>query len=39
MVDYSAPVKDMQFVLEHLCDVRGLAALEPFADFDPDSLG
>ena len=38
MVDYSAPVKDMQFVLEHLCDVRGLAALEPFSDFDADSL-
>src|SRR5438552_7392135 len=38
MVEYSAPVKDMQFVLEYLCDVRGLAALEPFADFDPDSL-
>ena len=34
----NTPVKDMQFVLEHLCDVRGLAALEPFADFDPDSL-
>ena len=38
MVEYSAPVRDMQFVLEHLCDVRGLAALEPFADFDADSL-
>ena len=39
MAEYSAPVRDMQFVLEHLCDVRGLATLEPFADFDPDSLG
>ena len=38
MAEYSAPVRDMQFVLEHLCDVRGLAALESFADFDPDSL-
>ncbi|MEO8696916.1 MAG: acyl-CoA dehydrogenase [Acidimicrobiales bacterium] len=39
MVEYSAPVKDMQFVLEQLCDVRGLAALEAFVDFDADSLG
>ncbi|MEO5837669.1 MAG: acyl-CoA dehydrogenase [Acidimicrobiales bacterium] len=39
MVEYAAPVKDMQFVLEQLCDVRGLAALEAFADFDADSLG
>jgi 3-(methylthio)propanoyl-CoA dehydrogenase len=38
MVEYVAPTNDMQFVLEHLCDVRGLATLEPFADFDPDSL-
>jgi alkylation response protein AidB-like acyl-CoA dehydrogenase len=38
MVEYSAPVRDMQFVLEHLCAVRELAGLEAFADFDPDSL-
>ncbi|HUP73399.1 MAG TPA: acyl-CoA dehydrogenase [Acidimicrobiales bacterium] len=39
MVEYSAPVRDMQFVLEWLCDVRGLATLEPFAEFDAESLG
>src|SRR5262245_52527220 len=37
MTDYAAPVRDMLFVLDHLCDARGLAKLEPFAEFDPDS--
>ena len=38
MSDYAAPVRDMLFVLDHLCDVPGLAKLEPFAEFDPESL-
>ena len=38
MSEYSAPVTDMLFVLEHLCDVRGLAELDAFREFDLDSL-
>jgi alkylation response protein AidB-like acyl-CoA dehydrogenase len=38
MNDYHAPVRDMRFVFEHVCDVRALAALPDFADLDPDSL-
>jgi alkylation response protein AidB-like acyl-CoA dehydrogenase len=36
--DYDAPVRDMQFVLEELCDVAGIAALPAFAEFDASSL-
>ena len=38
MTTYRPPVHDMQFVLEHICDVRSLAKLEAFQSFDPDSL-
>src|SRR5688500_7693717 len=39
MAEYCATARDMQFVLERLCDVRALAALDSLAEFDPDSLG
>ena len=39
MTIYRPPLGDMQFVLEHICDVRSLAKLEAFEAFDPDSLG
>ena len=38
MTTYRPPLHDMQFVLEHICDVRSLAKLEAFASFDPDSI-
>ena len=38
MSTYRPPLQDMQFVLEHICDVRSLAKLEAFQSFDPDSL-
>ena len=38
MTTYRPPLHDMQFVLEHVCDVRSLAKLEAFASFDPDSI-
>ncbi len=38
MTTYRPPLQDMQFVLEHICDVRSLAKLEAFQTFDPDSL-
>src|SRR5689334_18772405 len=38
MSEYTAPVTDMLFVLEQLCDVRGLAELDAFRDFDLGSL-
>ena len=39
MSPYRPPIQDMQFVLEHVCDVRSLAKLEAFEAFDPDTLG
>ena len=38
MTTYRPPLQDMQFVLEHICDVRSLAKLEAFQAIDPDSL-
>ena len=38
MNTYRPPLRDMQFVLEHICDVRSLAKLEAFGSFDPDSV-
>ena len=38
MSTYRPPLQDMQFVLEHICDVRSLAKLDAFASFDPDSI-
>ena len=36
MTDYNAPVKDMSFVLDELCDLEGLNGLSSFADVTPD---
>ena len=36
MTDYHAPVRDMRFVLDELCDLEGLNALPPFTDVTPD---
>jgi alkylation response protein AidB-like acyl-CoA dehydrogenase len=38
MSDYHAPVRDMRFVLEHVCDVHGLADLPAFGDLDVTTL-
>ena len=38
MNTYRPPLQDMQFVLEHICDVRSLSKLEAFGSFDPDSV-
>ncbi len=38
MSNYRPPLHDMQFVLEHICEMRDLAKLEAFTSFDPDSL-
>ena len=36
MTDYHAPVKDMRFILDELCDLEGLNGLPTFADVTPD---
>jgi alkylation response protein AidB-like acyl-CoA dehydrogenase len=36
--DYTPPLDDIRFTLDHLCDLDGLAALEPFAHADPDTV-
>ncbi len=36
MTDYHAPVKDMRFVLDELCDLKGLNGLPSFAEVTPD---
>jgi alkylation response protein AidB-like acyl-CoA dehydrogenase len=36
--DYLPPLDDIRFTLDHLCDLEGLAALEPFAHADPDTV-
>ena len=36
MTDYHAPVKDMRFVLDELCDLEGLNSLPSFAEVTPD---
>ncbi|TNE39456.1 MAG: acyl-CoA dehydrogenase, partial [Alphaproteobacteria bacterium] len=36
MGDYSAPLKDMRFVLNNIVDLKGLAGLEDFAHAEPD---
>jgi 3-(methylthio)propanoyl-CoA dehydrogenase len=38
MADYTAPIRDMRFVLEHLAGLPDLAELEPFAHADPDMV-
>ncbi len=36
MSDYNAPVQDMQFILENLCDMDGLRALPAFTETTSD---
>jgi 3-(methylthio)propanoyl-CoA dehydrogenase len=36
MPDYVPPLRDIRFVLEHIVDLAGLSALEPFRHADPD---
>ena len=36
MTDYNAPVKDMRFIFDELCDLEGLGGLPSFADITPD---
>jgi alkylation response protein AidB-like acyl-CoA dehydrogenase len=38
MADYNAPVKDMRFIFEELCDFEGLNSLPAFADVTPDMV-
>jgi alkylation response protein AidB-like acyl-CoA dehydrogenase len=38
MAEYSAPLRDMRFVLEHLVDLEGVAALPGFDHVDPDGV-
>ncbi|HEV8624017.1 MAG TPA: acyl-CoA dehydrogenase [Acidimicrobiia bacterium] len=35
MTPYRAPLSDIEFVLKELCDLEGLARLEPFAHAEP----
>jgi|SRR5581483_11933082 len=35
MADYRAPLRDIDFVLNDICDLAGLSALEPFAHAEP----
>ena len=36
MSDYNAPVQDMQFILENLCDMDGLRELPVFSETTKD---
>ncbi len=36
---YTAPVRDMLFVLETVCDLEGLSALEGYEHADPETVG
>src|SRR5687768_16198489 len=38
MAEYTAPLGDMRFVLEHLVDLESIAALPGFDHVDPDSV-
>ncbi|HSL56785.1 MAG TPA: acyl-CoA dehydrogenase [Acidimicrobiales bacterium] len=38
MSDYQAPLRDIRFTLEHLCDLDRLASLPPFAHADPATV-
>ena len=35
MADYSAPLRDIEFALEHLADLEGLSGYEAFAHAEP----
>jgi len=36
MSNYNAPVQDMQFILEHLCDMDGIREFPAFAETTDD---
>ncbi len=38
MAEYTAPLRDMRFVLEHLVDLESIAALPGFDHVDADSV-
>ena len=38
MPDYVPPLRDIRFVLDHVVDLAGLAALEPFRAAQPDAV-
>ena len=38
MADYSAPLWDMQFVLEELANIESIGEFPNFSDFDPDMV-
>ena len=38
MAEYTAPLRDMRFVLEHLVDLESVAALPPFDHVDADGV-
>src|SRR5690554_4421011 len=35
---YLPPLRDIEFVLDELCDLEALAALDPFSHADPDTV-
>ena len=38
MPGYDPPLRDMEFVLEHICDIRSMPKIESFSTFDPEDL-
>src|ERR1051325_7678427 len=38
MAEYTAPLRDMRFVLEHLVDLAAIAALPPYEHVDADGV-
>jgi 3-(methylthio)propanoyl-CoA dehydrogenase len=36
--EYQPPLRDIEFVLDELCDLSRLAALDPFSHADPDTV-
>ena len=38
MAEYTAPLRDMRFTLEHIADLAGVSALSAFAHVDADSV-
>jgi alkylation response protein AidB-like acyl-CoA dehydrogenase len=36
MLEYSAPLRDIDFVLNHVCDLAGLAQIDRFSHAEPD---
>ena len=38
MAEYTAPLRDISFVLEHLVDFESIVKLEPYSDVDLDTV-